>query len=218
VTHPRLTDLRLAMFDWDGTLFDSFTLSYNSAVEIFRRFSLPPPPEETYRDEISANFIEFYRKYGIPPEITHDKLNEIRKRFFLQHWQGAVLNDAAEKVLLECKNLRILTAIVSAEVPAILNSRLTELKLLPLIDRVRGGAWPKENALRETLEFFKVEAGNSFYADDTFDGMLAAKKVGIVTVGCTWGYNSKQHIMSANPDFIIDSLEELIEIIKNGEE
>jgi phosphoglycolate phosphatase len=40
--------------------------------------------------------------------------------------------------------------------------------------------------------------------------MLAARKNGIRTLAVTWGYGSRAELESAGPDFIVDSVPELL--------
>jgi len=56
-----------------------------------------------------------------------------------------------------------------------------------------------------------------FYVDDSHDGIKSAKEIGIATIGFTGGYYSKRRIVSAEPDFVIDDLREIINIIKQGQ-
>lgn len=208
---------RLAISDWDGTLFNSLGLVYGSVVEIFATFGLNPPSLETYRNEITADFMKFYWKHGVPQNATGDELNKIRKRHFEKHWQDARLNKGVKEWLEAMRRMNTPVAIVSAEIPEVLTRRLTELELLPLISHVRGGAYLKEEALREVLALFGVNPKDVFYLDDTYDGLMAAKAAGITAIGYNGDsrYNSTRRLQEAT-DIMVGSIPELIASMQGG--
>lgn len=203
------------MFDWDGTLYNSLMLAYGSVIKIFKTYNKPPPSLDAYRDEITADFMQFYWKHDIPRNVTGHDLNKIRKRYFEEHKKEASPNAWVESVLKQGRVLNIPRVIVSAGVSENLNQQLKDSNLLPLVTRVRGDAWDKEKALLEVLDFFGVQAENAFYLDDTYDGLVAAKKCGIVAIGYTGksAYNSERRIIEA-ADYTVSSLWHLLPIIR----
>lgn len=208
---------KMAIFDWNGTLIDDPWIVFKSVEEIFKMYGLEPPTIAQYRDEIVADFMQFYRKYGIPGKATKEELNEIRKRVLEEHWNEVKLHDGAVAMIEELKKLGLKTGIVSGEVPEILDKRLETFGIRHLFDSVKGGAWGyKEQALAETLEKFNLTPEQAFYLDDTFDGIGAAKTAGLATFGWTKGYHSIALVKTAEPDFLIYSMEEMLDIIKNG--
>lgn len=174
---------QLAMFDWDGTLFNSLVVAYASVVEIFKTFGLAAPSIDVYRDEITADFMQFYWGHGIPAKVTGGELNQIRKRYLEAHWGDAKLNPGVMVTLNAFRANGATVAIVSAEMQEVLDKRLNDLKLRPWIDIVRGSAWPKDEALLQTLDRAGVKAEDAFYMDDTYDGLTSAKNLGITAVG-----------------------------------
>lgn len=207
---------KVAIFDWNGTLLDDITLAYRSVIEIFKRYGLAAPPLQRYREEITADFIKFYRKYGVPPHITPQEINGIRQEVFLRNWGNVRLRRGALTLLRRLDQEGLQRAVVSAEVPEVLERRMKQFKLLPHLEYVRGGAWPKERAFREAIARFEIKPDQAFHVDDTFDGLVAAKSIGLTTIGYEKGYNSKERILAANPDFVINSITEILDIVKNG--
>lgn len=208
---------KMAIFDWNGTLIDDPWIVFKSVEEIFKTYGLNPPTIEQYRDEIVADFMQFYRKYGIPGKATKEDLNKIRKRVLEEHWNEVKLHDGAIAMIEELKKLGLRIGIVSGEVPEILDKRLETFGIRHLFDSVKGGAWGyKEQALTETLKEFNLTPKEAFYLDDTFDGIGAAKSTGLATFGWTKGYHSIALVKKAGPDFLIYSMEKMLDIIKNG--
>jgi len=203
----------LVVFDWNGTLLNDLPLVYASVQKIFGVYKLTPPTLEQYRSEITSDFMKFYWSHGMPDYVTKEDLNKIRSHFFTLHWNDVLLHNNAALILEYISNLGLRLSIVSSEISSVLENRLEQFSLRKFFDLVHGSSWDKEVVLKETLNHFKIPPEQSVYIDDTFDGITAAKNVGMKTIAFTGGYNSRERILAAKPDFIIDSLDQLISYI-----
>lgn len=208
---------KVAIFDWNGTLFNDFYVAYKVVIEIFRHYRLKPPTPRKYRNEIEADFIKFYHRHGIPSHVTATELNsKFRKPILLKHWNEVKLQKGARNVLSYCKRSGLKCAIISAEMSEILKKRLIKLGIEKYFDYVAADAHlkPKAELMRILINKIGVKPKEMFYVDDSCDGIKSAKEVGIKTIGFTSGYYSKKRIISAEPDFVIDDLRKVIDIIK----
>lgn len=207
---------QLAIYDFNGTLINDGVLAHKCVEHIFKtlRPDISPPTYEEYKNEITSNFTQFYYDHGIPETVSGDEMNAIRTPYYEAHQTELCLNEGASKLLMQCWLFGIPNAIVSAS-PEDVPAMLRKFDVLYLFDKIRLKAWPKDEALIETLDYFGVKAEDTFYLDDTFDGISSARNLGMGTVGFTRGYNSRARILAAKPDFIVDSLYEVIDILKN---
>lgn len=204
---------RMAIFDWNGTLLDDIDIVYKSVVEIFKRYDLNPPTLQELRNEISSDFIRFYQNHGMPLDIKGDDLNKIRKEIFKKFWHEAKLREGIFELLDFCKKLGMLRIIVSAEMPQVLENRIKQFSLHNHIDKIIGGAYNKEEVLFRLINEHKIMPNEMFYLDDSIDGIKAAKNLGIIIIGFTNGYISRDRIIEVNPDFEASSLSEVLNII-----
>jgi len=65
----------------------------------------------------------------------------------------------------------------------------------------------------QATEKLNVSPHDCVVIDDTEDGITAAKKIGSLTIGATWGFHNHKRINSAKPDFIAETPKELQRII-----
>lgn len=209
---------KLAILDWNGTCLNDLPVVYKSVVAIFRHYGLEPPTLEQYRREITADYMKFYHKHGIPARVTGSDLKKIRVRVFREYWAKVKLRRDVFPLIRGLRRIKIKTTIVSAEYPSVLAERLAQFKIVSLLDCARAGAWPKDKALREMISRFNLKPDAAFYVDDTFDGIKSAKSVGLTTFGFTKGYNSRRRIQAAKPDFVVNSLKEVLMIIEKSED
>lgn len=206
----------VAIFDKDGTLVDTLTVSYFAVREIFKTFrpDIAPPTLKQYREEIGADFKRFYYKYGIPPEITPDEMNVVRSRVFKEHAESIKPYRGMKELLNLCHTFGMKIAVVSAS-PEDLEKEFAEWDVLHLISRIRNRAYCKTETLAETVDYFGFRTENAFYLDDTFDGLMSAKNVGITPIGISHGFNSREKIMEAT-HIIADSLYDVMKIVQKG--
>lgn len=212
--HPLL----LVVCDWNGTLLDDLGLVYASVVEIFTEYGLPPPSLGAYRSEITADYMTFYRQHGIPGHVTAEDINAKRKHYFEHRWNEACLHRHAEELLHCLEQLQLCTGIVSAETEEMLLKRLQkQFRLDNFFDKIIGNARNKEEALLKMLGEFNFKPDEAAYVDDTYDGLMAARNIGMLPIGVTHGYGTPEHIREAQPDelCVAHSLSEVQRIIEH---
>lgn len=73
---------------------------------------------------------------------------------------------------------------------------------------------PDPDVLNKILGLGGFEKNRSLIVGDTNYDILAGKAAGITTVGATYGFQGKNILAAANPDFLIDSLPELKNIVR----
>jgi len=86
---------------------------------------------------------------------------------------------------------------------------------LDFFDFVRTGksVFGKSHMINKIIKQRKVRKSDVFYVCDEVRDIEAARKSGIKSVAVTWGYNTKDALIKENPDFIVDTPDELRNII-----
>ncbi len=211
---------KVACFDWNGTALDDRNLAYEFVAHIFRSYRRTVPSPATYYREVSeAGYMEFYHKYGIPlGEGSKSRLNQTRREYFAAHPDLAHLAPYLRVTLAACRSRGLKTALVSAESRPILMDRMVQFSLAELFDQIRGDVQDKAETLLEVARRFDAEPQETFYVDDSFEGLLAAKSAGVVPVGYTGGYGSPKQIAEAQPDkkLVIGDFLDVIRILDDA--
>jgi phosphoglycolate phosphatase len=60
-----------------------------------------------------------------------------------------------------------------------------------------------------------MQKNDVVYIGDEYRDILACKKSKIKIISVTWGFDSRDLLVSGNPDFIVDSPVELLNVIAN---
>lgn len=71
----------------------------------------------------------------------------------------------------------------------------------------------KSHIINKIIKQRKISKSDVFYVCDEVRDIEAAQKSGIQSIAVTWGYNTKDALQKENPDFLVDTLDELRNII-----
>lgn len=192
---------RVVIFDFNGTLLDDLGVAYGSVQEIFNTYDMSCPTIQQFREEITADFMEFYYRHGFPKTTTADELNAIRRKFYRANGDKAQIRADVRATLNWLLAVGLYASIVSAEVTTTLHKYLLRDGLNRKFDFIRPEAWgstdAKPKALAQAIDVFSCSPEDMIYVDDTVDGLVAAKQVGITPVAFTnpTGYNSSHRLM-----------------------
>ena len=72
---------------------------------------------------------------------------------------------------------------------------------------------PAPYGVNDILKYLKTDRSNAFFAGDSSVDIMTAKNSGLKSIGVTWGYRSKESLIEAGADYIIDKPEKIIEIV-----
>jgi len=209
---------RVVIFDFNGTLFDDLHVAYGSVQEIFRTYTIPCPTLEEYREETSADYMEFYYNHGFPRTTIGDDLNAIRNRFYKTNSESAQIRPDVGRTLYGLRVCGVRMAIVSAESSINLYRQLMRNGDFQRdFDFIKAEAWGdkgKEKALLQAIEIFGNSPDEMIYVDDSVDGLTSAKNAGVVPVAFTnlTGYHSR-HRLATVTEYGVDEIRELVNLI-----
>lgn len=71
----------------------------------------------------------------------------------------------------------------------------------------------KSHLINKIVRQRKVAKSSVYYVCDEIRDIEATKKSGIKSIAVTWGYNTKDALIKENPDFLVDTPDELRGII-----
>jgi len=71
----------------------------------------------------------------------------------------------------------------------------------------------KDKTISKIIKEMRLEKSNVYFVGDEVRDVEAGKKAKIKTIAVSWGYNTKDALAKENPDYLIDSPEELEKII-----
>ncbi|MFA5962195.1 MAG: HAD hydrolase-like protein [Parcubacteria group bacterium] len=203
---------KLIIFDFDGTLVDSFQLAIAAFNSISKRYGLKKVPLDELDRLRNLSSRELIAKWNVPFWKMPFVIRAARKEFGTQI-DKVELFPKMETTLLELKKrgyaLCLLTANSQVNVDYFLQKHN-----LNMFDWVYGGCglFEKSKVMRKILQKFNCEASEALNVGDETRDIEAAKKCQIPSVAVSYGFNAKQILQKFQPDFLIDRPEDLLTI------
>ena len=59
---------------------------------------------------------------------------------------------------------------------------------------------------------FKANKDQTYYVGDTTGDIREAKTAGVRTVAVAWGWHSRERLLAAQPEFVVDKPEDLLAV------
>ena len=208
----------LVMFDLDGTLADTGR-DLADAVNFTRaRFDLPKLPDATVLAHVGRG-VEYLLHHAVPeenPKHFHDLLRVFLDRYESHLLDATVLYPDVHETLCYFRGKR--RAVVSNKMHRLTVAVLRGLGVDGCFDMILGGdslpqKKPDPALMRRVLSQFEVAAERALMIGDGAIDIEAGKRAGVATCGVTYGLGRREDIISAKPDYLIDSLSEITRYI-----
>jgi len=206
--------LRAVCFDLDGTLLDSLAAHHNVYRRVFADLELPFPEGE-YRRYYSPNWYIFYERMGVPRE-RWEEADALWLRYYQDEAPRA--RPGAHDVLAAIRASRRRLGLVTAGDRSRVERDIRRAGWGAVFDVVVCGGdvaerKPLPGPLRRALEVLAVEPAVSLYVGDTEEDIAMGKAAGTVTAAVLGGFASPEVLASADPDYLLESLRELLPLL-----
>jgi phosphoglycolate phosphatase len=198
------------IFDWSGTLSNNLHSFQYVCRNIFQQYGL----KEISLDEIRRNFelpyMKFWNKYL--PDISRE-IHEKEYRHFIHKADPAFLYEGVEDVLKSLKNRNIKMFVLSSDPISKLSEETKKDGINSYFIEIFGEVYQKDKHIPRIIDKYVLDKTKTFYIGDTCGDIEAGKNAGVKTIGITWGYQHRQILAKSNPDYMIDKITELEDII-----
>lgn len=211
--HTISSHRRLVLFDFDGTLVDSFLAALAAGNRLATRFGYEPLTEHEARKLREKSIRQILSEADIPlrklPIWLAEMKRELRHDFpMLQPYAG--IHQALEKLHLRGITLGIITSNSAENLQAFLNRH----DWSHFFSHLESGSslFGKNRLIRHALTRIGIPAAQTAYVGDEVRDMEAAHKAEVQAVAVTWGFNARSALAVTAPDQIFDSPSDLGEL------
>jgi len=214
------------IFDLDGTLIDSIDIYFTIVEKALERLNLPAVSRN--RILAAAESEDFKWELVLPQEVLNRKekvideawavINEIAPQMFADN---LVLIQGAEGIVENLSSNGLKIGLVTSTQRRYLKTKMQPLKnagvdkLFEAIitsDDVEKGK-PAPDALVTCAQQLDMKPGNCVYVGDTTTDIKAGKAAGMRTIGVLSGFDEYDTLETENPDAIIETVQNLLEVI-----
>ena len=213
---PRLQGV---LFDWDGTLIDSYHADTSAYLAMFREMGIAWGIEELEK-HYSPNWYQVYRAAKLPRKLW-DEADRAWRAHYAKHRPRLIAG--ARRVLEAVGRRHPLGLVTSGDRDRVLR-QLRQFRLTRLFSaRVCSGDTLKKKPhpapLRLALRQMKLVAACCVYVGDAPQDVEMARSAGVRAIGVLGPFPTEERLRAARPEFLIGSLEELPELLswlRNG--
>jgi phosphoglycolate phosphatase len=206
--------LRGVLFDWDGTLIDSYGADSSAYLAMFSKMGIPWGLEELAR-HYSPNWYRVYRAAKLPRARWDDADRAWRAQYAKYSPQ---LIAGARQVLARLGRVHHLGLVTSGDRDRV-TRQLRAFRLTQVFGaRVCSGDTPERKPhpapLRLALRQLGLEPTACVYVGDSPEDLQMAKSAGVRAIAVLGPFPTEKRLRAARPEFLLESIRELPEALK----
>ena len=206
--------MAVIIFDFDGTIADTLAAIADITNRLAPIFGFSPAGPEK---------IKFFQTLSAQQLLKQSEISVFKLPFLLRRVKSELsrevqrlslipgVREALTALSAEGHTLGIVTSNSANNVHLFLKKH----DLVSLFSFIHTGAtlFGKSKVLKRVLRRNQLKAAQVLYVGDETRDIEAAQKTSIRVVAVSWGFNSRQALISKTPDFLIDHPHELVRLV-----
>ena len=214
-----MKEVDLIIFDFDGTLIDSKIDIVDSINFVLERLGLGAKDFDTIVSYIGVGIEHLLLK---SLGNGHEEMYQEAYDLYREHYRAHLLDNSlpyphVKEILEHFKDKNI--AIVSNRLSASARRMLEAFGLAHYFNDILGSEntscrKPSPRPVLSVISKFKIPKERAIIVGDMDLDIRSGKEAGILTCAVTYGIGKREDIDKAGPDFIIDDIARLKDIIK----
>lgn len=207
--------MKTIIFDFDGTIADSFELMLDIAEKI-AGVERPSDEEINYYKQFPLGKVirELHIPLRLLPKLIIQGRQKMHERIGEVHPFRGIPEVLKALHARDDFTLLVMSSNSEQNVRAFLKANDLEM----FFDSVQGNVavFNKAAALRKTLRRNHIDARNCYYVGDEVRDIVAASKVGVEPVAVSWGYQGRSALAEYHPYALVDKPDQLVSVFTAG--
>jgi HAD superfamily hydrolase (TIGR01549 family) len=202
------------LFDWDGTLINSYYADTSAYLAMFKEIGIPWDVKDL-EEHYSPNWYHVYRAARLPRK-SWDEADRLWRAHYAKHQPKLI--SGARRVLMQLGDTHPLGLVTSGDRDRV-TRQLRKFRLTTFFAaRVCSGDTPRKKPhpepLRMALRQMKLAPAACVYVGDAAQDVEMAQRAGVRAIGVLGPYPTEKRLRAAQPEFLLESLDELPGILK----
>jgi len=206
--------MALILFDFDGVLADTLGDMLLFAQQVCDELEVNHVVTQNDLNALATmSFAEYGRQCEVPEPLVGEFVRRCLKRFSEKDSPPAIFRGLSQIVQELCQDNTL--AIVSGNTVQNVKAFLIEHGLDGCFQAIFGVDSPgnKSEKIKQARRQFGKRGESVFMVGDSLSDIRAAKEASIKSIAVGWGHQSAERLLSAQPDYLIHSPRELLEIL-----
>jgi HAD superfamily hydrolase (TIGR01549 family) len=202
--------LRGILFDWDGTLLNSYAADSAAYLAMFRAMNIPWTLSDL-EAHYSPNWYHVYKAANLPRH-KYAAADQAWREHYAKH--RPKLLPGARRVLSQLARRHALGLVTSGDRDRV-HQQLRDFNLFnQFVARVCSGDTrlrkPHPAPLRLALRQMNLRASETIYVGDSPEDLQMARSAGVrAAIAILGAFPTEKRLRTANPDLLLDSITEL---------
>ena len=193
---------KLVMFDYDGTIADTFMLTCHIYNEFFRMFNIDKSlTKRQYQELFEVDWRKCLKKLGITKKEDQKKCADVYSKIARDFTDEIRLYPKIRTTLIELRK-KYKLAVVSNGFKEHIIDRLAFLDIEKYFDYVGGnedGEKPSPDPLLKCLEHFNIKSEEAVYIGDMDGDIIAARAAKLKkAIAVNYGYHYHERLQDAD--------------------
>lgn len=208
-------------FDLDGTLTDSINTIFQATVKTLEHLNIPNNLSiAEFRKIIGYHFQDMFDSLNIPVADFEEYIT-IYKSYYSQLMDLSSVFPSVAETLKSLKDMEIKISLCTTKVQdqadkVVKSFQIDEFFSLVLGRRENIANKPSAEPLLFICNELNVKPENTLMVGDTELDIRCGKSAGAKTCAVSYGYRELKIIKEENPDYIINDITELINLVKKS--
>jgi pyrophosphatase PpaX len=202
------------LFDWDGTLINSYDADTSAYMAMFKEMGIAWGIEELEK-HYSPNWYEVYRAVGLPRK-RWKQADRAWRNHYAKHRPKLITG--VRRILARVASAHHLGLVTSGDRNRVTRQlrdfRLTTLFAARVCSGDTARMKPHPEPLRLALRQMELDPAACVYVGDSPQDVEMARRAGVRSIGVLGPFPTEKRLRAAKPEFLMDSLEELPGILK----
>lgn len=207
---------KCVVFDFDGTLADTEELAFEIYNALASKYKYKPVSREELLQIKNLHIKEIMAMVDIPFYKLPRVLSQGQKRMRARTGEIRAFNPEIGAVLGALRETTEVMGILTSNVKRTVQAFLERYGLSGDFDFLMSSALlSKQKKIKKVLGRYGLEAGELLYVGDETRDIEACKNAGVDVAAVCWGYNSPLALKRCNPTYMAETLEDILEIVKD---
>ncbi len=195
------------IFDYDGVIVDSSEPARKIFNKFGEKYGTPHVDKNKWRDLFKDNFYELLDEIGFEgntQKYLKEFVSELEK-------EEIPFVDGIKDTLKDLEKYP--RYIVSSGHSDMIDNKLKKHSIS--FSDILGADVNTSKVEKLKLIKEKHRGEKMIFITDTSGDILEAREADVPTIAVSWGYHSREHLASFKPDYLVDTPEKIVQIIKN---
>jgi phosphoglycolate phosphatase len=216
-----MKEIENLLFDLDGTLVDSSKTIIASIAFALRRMGFELSMNSSVEAVIGASLFDIFRnQFEMSDEQAYVAIDLYREHYDSLNQEGTRVYENIPEVLPRLKKAGYRLFIATVKPTQIADKVLSDLDLRSWFDGIAGSSMDSErrdksSIIAHALRKFDLDPLHSIMIGDRDQDITGARENGMPAIAVTYGFGSREELVSARPDHVVERSEEIVSLLVN---